>query len=141
MEPPASYKIVKTKEGKSRSLALVPASWEACGVLSWPKLRSDSKVNKLIERRTAPETTTGIEWIKCAAKVVETNIPTYEAANAKLSVLLKQRDTSSSTTDNEDVVPTKRSRTTRVNASEKNYSAMFSKVKNISNLLTIYPIN
>lgn len=64
MEPPASYKIVKTKEGKNRSLALVRASWEVRGVLSWPKLRSDSKVNKLIERQTAPETTTGIEWIK-----------------------------------------------------------------------------
>lgn len=137
MEPPTSYKIVKTKEGKNRSLALVPASWEVSGVLSWPKLKSDTEVNKFIENRTAPGSTPGVEWINCTAKVVETNILTYAAGNAKLSVLLKRRDTSSSTTDNEEIIPSKRARTTRTNTSDKNYSALFTKVSKTLNLLSL----
>lgn len=128
MEPPSTYKIVKTREGKNRSLALIPASWEVDGVLSWPKLKSDTKVNNYIKNCIPPGTTAGVEWIKCATKVVETNILSYDAGNTKLSALLKQQDSSSSTTDAEEMVSTKRRRTTKINLGEKNYSALFLKV-------------
>lgn len=124
--PPSYYKIVISKTGKSRSLSLVPTNWEVNGTLSWPKLRSDSKVINFIQNHVAPGSVAGVHWITCSAKVLETNIENYDRGNAKLAALLKQQDSSEFTTDNDELIASKRRRLPKTKANETNYSAMMS---------------
>lgn len=136
----AYYKIVKTKSGKgARTLSLAPASWvNDDGVLSWPRLKSDSKAIEFMRNHVAPGSLAGVEWEQCPAKVLKSNIANYDDGMKTLKDMLKESDSSASSSstdfdDNRTVNRRRQRRTTKENKcidDHYNYSELLTVSKN-----------